>query len=133
MRMQHSMPSTLVENGIRIVTGIEPNVRSFRWAVVQSRSIRHKMRIKGATARVPSPTDTGPRGWLGVRAAMVLLRPTCLERAFVIQAWVGGYAEPPDVVIGVRRRAGVVEAHAWVDGGDPWFDPSYHEIARFDA
>ena len=66
-------------------------------------------------------------------SSVVLLRPTCLERALVIQAWIGGYAEPPDVVIGIRRRAGVVEAHAWVDGADPWFDPSYHEIARFDA
>jgi hypothetical protein len=133
MQMQHSVPSTLVENGIRIVTGIEPNVRSFKWAVVQCRGIRRRIRIEGAAARVPPPTDAGPRGWLGVRAGIVLLRPTCLERALVIQAWVGGYAEPPDVVIGVRRRAGVVEAHAWVDGSDPWFDPSYHEIARFDA
>lgn len=133
MRMQHSIRSTLVENGIRIATGIEPNVRSFKWAVVQSRSIRRKIRIEGATARVPPPTDTGPRGWLGVRAAIVWFRPTCLERALVIQGWVGAYAEPPDVVIGIRRRGGVVQAHAWVDGADPWFDPSYREIARFDA
>jgi hypothetical protein len=64
---------------------------------------------------------------------MVLLKPTCLERALVLQAWIGGYTDPPDVIIGVRRRAGAVEAHAWVDGADPWFDPSYQEIARFAA
>jgi hypothetical protein len=131
--MGDQMGSTLVGHSVRIVTGIAPNVASFRWTISQVRSIRRKVHSKGAAARVPFPTVTGPRGWWGVRAAIALLKPTCLERALVLQAWIGGYADPPDVVIGVRRRAGAVEAHAWVDGADPWFDPSYHEIARFDA
>lgn len=125
--------STLVGQWIRIATGIAPNVASFRWALIQSRTIRRKVHSEGATARVPFPMVPGPRGWWGVRAAIVLFKPTCLERALVLQAWIGGYTDPPDVVIGVRRRAGAVEAHAWVDGADPWFDPSYDEIARFAA
>lgn len=131
--MQHPTASGVVAQGVRILTGIAPNVASFGWALTQSRTIRHKVRTEGASARVPVPTVAGPRGWRGVQAAIVILRPTCLERALVLQAWIGGYAEAPDVVIGVRRQAGVVEAHAWVDGADPWFDPSYQEIARFAA
>jgi hypothetical protein len=115
------------------VTGVAPNLRSFRWAATETRSIRRRVPSEGATARVPVPDLPAPRGWLGVRLAIAVLQPTCLERALVIQAWVAAYGNPPDVVIGVRRRNGSVEAHAWVDGSDPWYDPSYAEIARFPA
>lgn len=131
--MPHSSMSRLVQVPVRIATGAVPNLRSFGWAVVQSRNIRHRLRSEGTKARVPLPMGIGPRGWWGVRAAVALVRPTCLERALLVQAWIGGYASPPDVVIGVRRRSGAVEAHAWVDGSDPWFDPSYQELTRLTA
>jgi hypothetical protein len=36
----------------------------------------------------------------------------------------------PDVVIGVRKRSGKIEAHAWLDRPDLSLDPSYEELTR---
>ncbi len=36
----------------------------------------------------------------------------------------------PDVVLGVRAGETIMQAHAWVEGADPWYDDSYVEIAR---
>lgn len=113
----------------RIATGIGPNLRSFRWATGQIRSIHRRLPSEGVRARVPLATGMGPRGWWGVRAAVKVMRPTCLERALVVQAWVGGYTDVPDVVIAVRNESSV-EAHAWIDGPDPYYDPSYAELTR---
>ena len=65
---------------------------------------------------------------------MWALRPSCLERALVLQAWYSMSGPAPDVVVGVRRRDGVTEAHAWLDDSDdPLFDESYEEITRLTA
>lgn len=114
----------------RLLTGLLPNMRSFMWAFGRLRAVRAELRHEGADVRVPLAVGLGPRGWAGVRTAIAVARPTCLERALLIQSWIGGYMDPPDVVIGVRNRDGAVEAHAWVDGRDPWFDQSYEELAR---
>lgn len=114
----------------RAFTGLRPNIRSFQWAWRGLRNVRRELNRNGGDTRVPLAVGLGPRGWAGVRVAIALLRPTCLERALLVQSWIGGYMSPPDVVIGVRKRNGTVEAHAWVDGRDPWFDSTYEELAR---
>jgi hypothetical protein len=114
----------------RITSGIKPNIRSFVGAVVELRRIRRQLRVEGVDARVPRAKGLGPRGRRGVQAAVTVTRATCLERALLIQGWIGGYSVPPDVVIGVRSRSGAVAAHAWVDGPDPWFDADYEELTR---
>ena len=81
-------------------------------------------------ARIPPAAGMGPRGGWGIRVAFIATQPTCLERALLLQAWVGGYSDAPDVVIGVRKTSGGVEAHAWVEDRDPLFDPSYTELTR---
>lgn len=114
----------------RITSGIKPNIRSFAWAVVELRRIRRQLHIEGVDARVPLAKGLGPRGWRGVQAAVTVTHATCLERALLIQGWIGGYSTPPDIVIGVRRQSGEIAAHAWVDGSDPWFDIRYEELMR---
>ena len=114
----------------RAATGPAPNIRSFRWAVGQLHDVRRRLPIEGTATRIPLAAGRGPRGWWGIRVAFIATQPTCLERALLLQAWMGGYAEPPDVVIGVRNGPDGVEAHAWVDERDPWFDPSYTELTR---
>lgn len=114
----------------RVVTGIAPNLRSFVWALKELRSVHRRLPVDGTRTRVPAAEGMGPRGWWGVRCAIAALNPTCLERALLLQAWRGGYTEAPDVVIGVRKGVNDVEAHAWVERNDPWFDPTYAELTR---
>jgi hypothetical protein len=71
-----------------------------------------------------------PRGHRGLKRALAEVSPTCLERALVLQAWLAAYTDAPDVVIGVRKGESDIEAHAWVEGDDSWFDPSYDELTR---
>ena len=114
----------------RVATGLAPNLRSLRWAFRQLRDVHERLPIEGAATRIPLAAGMGPRGWLGIQLAFVATQPTCLERALLLQAWMGGYTDPPDVVIGIRNGSEGVEAHAWVEDRDPWFDPSYTELTR---
>lgn len=114
----------------RATTGLAPNFRSLRWAVRELRDVHRRLPIEGAATRIPLAAGMGPRGWLGIQLAFVVTQPTCLERALLLQAWMGGYTDPPDVVIGIRNGSKGVEAHAWVEDRDPWFDPSYTELTR---
>jgi hypothetical protein len=121
----------LAEKARHTVTGLVPNTRSFLWATRAIHTARHELRSEGSRTRVRPPGFVGPRGTTGVRIAVVITRPTCLERALVLQGWISGYSEtPPDVVIGIRKQDGTIEAHAWVDGSDPEFDGSYEELTR---
>jgi hypothetical protein len=64
-------------------------------------------------------------------AALSRLKPTCLERALVLQAWLASQGTARDVVIGVPRdgmKAG--PAHAWVDGTDTVSAEEYVELHR---
>jgi Transglutaminase-like superfamily len=63
--------------------------------------------------------------------ALSRLKPTCLERALVLQAWLAAQGKPLDVVIGVPRtgmKSG--PAHAWVDGTDARALASHLELHR---
>lgn len=115
---------------VHVLTGAGPSLRSFLWSVRQLRDVKRRLRTEGTRARIQVPEDLGPRGWWGVRAGLLLSRPSCLERSLLLQAWLGIHATAPDVVIGVRKRSGKIEAHAWLDGRDPGFDPSYQELTR---
>ena len=106
-------------------------MRSFLWAIGAVRSARRDLRAEGSSARVRAPSNVGPRGTTGVKVAVVVARPTCLQRSLVLQGWISGFSSsPPDVIIGVRKHDGVVEAHAWIDGSDPDFDATYEELTR---
>jgi hypothetical protein len=121
----------LSDRARQTVSGLIPNVRSFLWGVGAVNAVRRDLKAKGSRTRVLAPRAVGPRGTTGVRIAVTVARPTCLERALVLQGWISGYSSsPPDVVIGVRKHDGVVEAHAWVDGSDPEFDATYEELTR---
>jgi hypothetical protein len=115
---------------VRVFTAAGPSVRSFRWSVRQLRDVRRRLQTEGTRTRIQVPDHLGPRGRWGVRAALLVTRPTCLERSLLVQAWLGVHTTAPDVVIGVRKRSGKIEAHAWLDGRDPLFDPSYEELTR---
>ena len=101
------------------------------WATVAARLVRRRLKQSGVRARVPRPPPLGPKGGLGVTAALSRLKPTCLERALVLQAWLAAQGNPRDVVIGVPRdgmKSGT--AHAWVDGTDPASLEIYLELHR---
>ena len=119
------------ERGIaHVLTGVGPNLRAFRWAVQQLGDVKRRLPTEGTSTRIQVPTGLGPRGWRGVRTAVLVTRPTCLELSLLLQAWLGVYSPAPDVVIGVRKQSGKIEAHAWLDGRDPGFDDSYEELTR---
>ncbi len=64
-------------------------------------------------------------------AALSRLKPTCLERALVLQAWMVAQGSARDVVIGVPQggmKSG--PAHAWVDGTDPLSTTTFLELHR---
>lgn len=115
---------------MRITTGFAPNLRSFGWAVRQLRSVHRRLPIEGTETRIRRPVRPGPHGWWGVRLAIFVVNPTCLERSLLLQSWMGAYGDAPDVVIGVRSGSNGVEAHAWIEHRDPWFDPTYSELTR---
>ena len=63
--------------------------------------------------------------------ALNRLKPTCLERALVLQAWLAAHGAPRDVIIGIPPtgiRSG--PAHAWVDGTDQVSPLGYLELHR---
>jgi hypothetical protein len=87
------------------------------WATFAWAGIRWDLRRRGVQARV-IPTFGLARGaGLGVSAAMTRLRPTCLEKALVLQRWRASHGDPRDVVVGVPKNGfGVDTAHAWLSG-----------------
>lgn len=110
--------------------GLVLSVRSYRWARTQLTDVKQRLRLEGVRTRVVPPDGLAPRGYRGLRLALRTVSPTCLERALVLQAWIAAYTTAPDVVIGVRKGESEIEAHAWVDGSDSWYDPSYDELTR---
>ncbi|HWM93382.1 MAG TPA: lasso peptide biosynthesis B2 protein [Thermoanaerobaculia bacterium] len=59
-------------------------------------------------------------------AACRHLRPmTCLPRSLALQALLRRHGVSADLLIGVRREAGALRAHAWIeDAGNPVGDPA---------
>ena len=69
------------------------------------------------------------------RAAWFVPHATCLVRVLAGAQLFAAQGRQADVVIGVRRRAGVLEAHAWLESGgrvvlgDVQDLTSYHPLA----
>ena len=59
------------------------------------------------------------------------LRPSCLERAFVMQAWLAAQGLDHDVVVGIRKDGVDFDAHAWLDAEESWQQGEFREITRF--
>lgn len=101
------------------------------WAAVTARLVRTRLAKVGVRASVPRPPRLGPKAGLGVTAALGRLKPTCLERALVLQAWMAAQGTARDVVIGIPRngmKSG--PAHAWVDGTDASSPAMFLELHR---
>ena len=119
---------------VRKAVGVLEIIRTFRWARAELARTKERLAVDGVDARALTPIDLSARGYRGLYYAMRGLRPSCLERALVLQAWHGMSGPAPDVVVGVRKHNGQIEAHAWLDDvGDPLFDESYEEITRLPA
>ena len=110
--------------------GLLVSVQAYRWARRELDDVKLRLKTEGVRTRVVSPAGLAPRGYRGLQRALSQVSPTCLERALVLQAWLAAYTDAPDVVIGVRKGETDIEAHAWVDGNDSAFDPSYDELTR---
>jgi hypothetical protein len=107
------------------------NLLGALWATVAARLVRRRLKNSGLAARVPRPRHLGPKSEQGVLAALSRLKPTCLERALVLQTWMAMQGNRHDVVIGVPQdgmRSG--PAHAWVDGTESDSPAIYLELHR---
>jgi Transglutaminase-like superfamily len=90
-------------------------LRSAVWTYFSLRVTARRLRRDGAEATVGLPPRVGAGGRRGVEAVLRRVSPTCLERSMVLQKWLLANGVPCEVVIGVKRGNGGVEAHAWLD------------------
>jgi hypothetical protein len=101
------------------------------WAALAAQVVRRRLKQDGVGARVPAPPRLGPGANRGVMGALSRLKPTCLERALVLQAWLASQGTCRDVVIGVPPDGmQSAPAHAWVDGTDAVSPAKYLELHR---
>jgi hypothetical protein len=90
-------------------------LRAAWWAGRALRRARAELR-GGGLRGVDLPAPPRLRGGdTTVRAVLRARRASCLERALVLQRWLGARGDPRDVVIGTTGPADF-EAHAWLDG-----------------
>jgi len=99
-------------------------VRAVRGA--RRRTARDGLRTGQALPAVPRVPDQASRG---VSAAMRLLKPSCLIRAQVLQAWDCAHGRPRDLVIGVTAPGAGFRAHAWLEGDEACED-RFAELTR---
>lgn len=101
------------------------------WAALSLSRARRLLHTDGLTARIaPPPRLLGIDATRGVMAVLRRTRPTCLERAVVLQAWLAAHGTAVDVVIGVAREGRDLTAHAWLEDGTGPADEPYREIHR---
>jgi Transglutaminase-like superfamily len=107
------------------------NLRSAAWALRAHRIARRDLR-RGRVdeVRLPAPPNVPDGALRGVRGALRRTRPTCLERALVLQRWDAAHGRPREVVIGVTQLDSEVVAHAWLEGdSEPGLD-DFRELTR---
>jgi hypothetical protein len=99
--------------------------RTLRAARVQLRSgIVREIRLPGA----PPVAGSAARA---VRVALAAQRPSCLERAIVLQRWLAGQGIQRDVVVGTEGHVTAdFTAHAWLDGEPQPPERHYVELLR---
>jgi hypothetical protein len=98
------------------------------WALRAVRTVRRALPTRPVhEVRAPAPPPLGRGGERGVRAVLRRLRPSCLERAIVLQRWLAARGDPREIVIGVTAPDARFQAHAWLEGEPPL---QFQEIAR---
>ncbi len=107
-------------------------LRAAGWTVLSLRRARQVLRSEGISGRIPFPPARLPVGASrGVLAVLARTKPTCLERATVLQTWLSAHRQPVDIVVGVAADKGDVTAHAWIEPGTPAAESAqYREIHR---
>ena len=105
-----------------------PTLRAAWWAARSLRSLRASLPRDGLDARVAPPPELPDRALRGVEGLLSrVARPTCLERALILQRWMASHGVRRAVVVGVATDRGF-EAHAWVRGYDD-VGERYSELA----
>ncbi|MGH2457753.1 MAG: lasso peptide biosynthesis B2 protein [Chloroflexota bacterium] len=69
--------------------------------------------------------------WLEVAARHHVARARCLQRSLALHRWLRQEGLPSELRIGVRKEAGVLQAHAWVELGDQVVNDRPDAIAEF--
>src|SRR4051812_22208653 len=119
----------------RVLAAVRAEPRAtLRTAAWSARAIA---RARGAIRRdatAPLDLPAAPRVPAQSEAAMLALlrltRQKCFVTAAVRQAWMHAQGDERELVIGVRRKDGAVEAHAWVDGDAPGSFAGFQELSR---
>lgn len=106
-------------------------VRTGAWAARAAvRASRCMRREAQAGVHLPIAPSVPPCSEAAMLAVLRASRQPCYVVAAVRQAWHRGQGEDRDVVIGVRRGDGALEAHAWLDGDAQGSFAGYCEISR---
>jgi hypothetical protein len=105
-------------------------LRGAWWALRAVVAAHRQLRARPLDAlRLPAPPPGLPAaGERGVHAALRRLKPSCFERALVLQRWLACRGDFRAVVIGVTAAGRGFSAHAWLEGEHA---PEHEEIARF--
>ena len=106
-------------------------VRAFVWLSVIDLLLRSRglQRFDSRVAREATQPATSPEAFVRARryarritaaARRHPLRPACLQRSLVLHYWLTRDGLSSQLRIGVRREAGQLKAHAWVEvNGQP--------------
>jgi len=99
------------------------------WALRARRTARQQLPSGLAAVRLPPVPDLPETAAGAVRAALRVVRATCLERALVAQAWHQAHGASRDLVVGVTSPRDF-RAHAWLEGDPPCHDEALEELLR---
>ncbi len=69
--------------------------------------------------------------WIDIAARHHVVRARCLHRSLVLHHWLCRDGLPSDLRIGVRKKAGLLQAHAWVELGGRILSDSPLAVATF--
>lgn len=98
---------------------VDPStLRGALWTARSLRSIRRALRQQGLQASVRTPPALPWGATRGVVSVLARQPNTCLERALVLQAWLGSQGYEHEVVVGVKGGSTDFAAHAWMDYED---------------
>jgi hypothetical protein len=107
-------------------------LRAALWAQLALARARRSLKRRGIEHVVVGRPPRGLPAEAGRGVLAVLRRQphTCLERAFVLQAWETAHGRARDVVIGVDPRGAEFTAHAWLAGDPDGEETRFEEIMR---
>ena len=94
--------------------------RAGAWAIRALLSCRRQLGRRGVQdLRLPTARHIPASGAAGVHAVIARVRPSCLVRCAVLQAWFADHDRPVDLVIGVTAPERGFSAHAWLEDRQP--------------